>query len=869
VLRLWSALTRPIFVVSDIVKKRERLFAYLLLSIISILAFALRLWNCDKYPRIDGDMASDYLVSLHIIHGIEYPLAQGFVFGPIMSYIRAFFIYVFGVSTFSAVLPAVIFGTLAVIAVFFLTKEMYDQRVALLACLLMAINPIHIWITHVSRFEDPIIFFTVLAMYFFYVAVEKGGKRWLLCFAGIFAGLALQSHPVSLIVIPVMFIYLIITKKFVKWLKDKYFWLAIITFLLAYSNIIYVNIESGMPLLRYWPYKLSRPVLFSENLNAQLILENYTLYVYKTFILGMVLLNELFQKVFLYGWNGLFINFLKLVNITVFLLGLALAIIKRERGDIFILTLLTSTLILYPLLFFHAPYYYLSVLLPVLAVLSARLFKEILSHSKAIFLNARMGKLAPRGASKLATASFLLIISFLYVVHPFFLLNDIYKDYQFKGHSTAKFVEVVNFIKGSADPTSMIAVPIDPMFFDVPIDLIPFLTNDQIPILNINDIKTAPDLLKFEMKNRIRDIYYIFYLRKTQEELLRMVHPGIEPVYTIKNSEGATLYSVYKVGGHNATLSTYLDQPEIYFDLFRAFTRLGLARAGLSELPKGYMGYNRLIALDAIVDEEGFIEYYKTYFWNWGFWPSIDWSMNDSKITLTLGEQDSTYVLDSASFPRQKVYLWNSSSNSFEEWGPESTFHLENTTKIRILRYAPQKPLVVNTTFTIEPNKPRVISQTEIFNNDTENTYDIAFNMSVSAHDYAHICSRGIFSDKDPTRIHIPNVYAFTEPLWSGGTRAFYPGGSATSFMAFGAFRSNDVISFVSFSETPEGIYVSVGSQGEVQQSGTAFQWRNVGPNSSVVLTIVLGAFMGDSTLDLDKDGVLDFLNTIGELRSL
>ncbi len=869
-LKFWRVLVKIGSSGSGVIRKHERLFVYASLFAISILAFGLRLWNCDKYPPLASDMASDYLVSLHIIKGIEYPVAQGFVFSPIMSYIRAFFIYVFGVNTFSAILPAVIFGTLAIIVIFFLTKEMYDQKVALLACLLMSINPIAIWISHVSRFEDPILFLSVLAIYFFYVAVEKGGKKWLLCFAGFIMGLALQSHPVSLVVIPDMFIYLIMTKKLAKWLKDKYFWLAIIFFLLAYSNIIYANLENGMPLSRYWPYKLAYPVLLKENLNTQLILDNYGLY-FNTLTSGMVLLNEPFQAVLFYGWDGALINFLKLVNIAVFLLGLVLSLIKREKGDVLMLTMLTLPMILYPLLFLHAPYYYLSALLPVLAVLPARLIKEILLHSKMIFSKARMGKLAPRCASKLATAFLLLITIFLYVAHPLFLLNDAYNEYQLKGYSTADFVEVVDFIKDSAASTSIIVVPID-----LPVDLISFLTNDQIQPLISNiysnesffELKTIPDLINFEMKYRIRDIYYIFYSHMDQEVLLRRVHPGIEPVYTIDNSMGETLYSIYKVGGNNATSSSYLDQPEIYFDLFRAFTRLGFKEAGLSELPKGYVGYNRYIALDAVVNEEGFVEYYETYFWNWGFWPSINWPMNESRITITSEEQNTTYVLDSTSFPKQKVYLWNLSSNSFEEWDSEGGFSLQNTTKIRILRYGPQNPLVVSTTFTIEPDKPRVISQIEIFNNDTEATYDIAFNMSISAYDYGHICSRGLFSQENATRIYIPDAYAFTEPLWSTGARAFFPAMANTSYIVFGAYRSDDVISFACFNETPDRISVSVSSQGEVQQSDIAFQWTSVGPQSSVALTIILGSFTGDSTLDQDNDGVLDFLNTISELKT-
>jgi len=534
-LGFWRILEKLDSSVNGVVKKHERLYVYSCLFAVSVLAFCLRLWDCDKYPPLGGDMASDYLVSVHIINGVEYPIAQGFVFSPIMSYVRAFFINVFGVNTFVPLLPAVIFGTLAVIATFFLTREMYGQKVALMASFLMSINPISIWITHVSRFEDSVLFLCVLAIYLFYVAVEKGGKKWLLSLAGFVMGLALQSHPVSLVLIPDMFVYLIFTRKLTKWLKDKYFWLAILLFLLAYSNIIYVNIENGMPLLSYWPHKLATPVLLEKNLNVQLVLDNYEVYFHTLSL--MILLFEPFRVVLLYGWDAEIVFLLRLVNMAMFLGGFVFALDRREKGDILMLVMFALPMILYPLLFFHTPNYYLSALLPVLAILPARLIREILKHSKTIFVRARTSKLAPRYTTKMLTAFLSLIMVFLYVGHPVFLLNDTYNEYQLSGYSTASFVDVINFINRTADRTSITVVPID-----LPVDLISYLTNDQLQPLvseNLFSLKTISDIVNFELKNKVRDIYYIFFSQSvpsitlstaTQEELLKRVHPGIQPM---------------------------------------------------------------------------------------------------------------------------------------------------------------------------------------------------------------------------------------------------------------------------------------------------------------------------------------------------
>lgn len=122
---------------------------------------------------------------------------------------------IFGPSTFFNLLPTAILGTLFVVVVYLLSREMFSGRVALISALLMAVTP---WSLHYSRFQPfpaaYALYFT-LAVLFLYKGVNssaasggEGRRKKLLWYglAGITFGVSANILTNGLVFIPLSLI---------------------------------------------------------------------------------------------------------------------------------------------------------------------------------------------------------------------------------------------------------------------------------------------------------------------------------------------------------------------------------------------------------------------------------------------------------------------------------------------------------------------------------------------------------------------------------------------------------------------------------------------------------------------------------------
>jgi hypothetical protein len=78
-------------------------------------------------------------------------------------------------------LPAVIWGTLALIPAYFLFKRLSNQAIALTAVLFLALSPFHIQYSQELRFYSPLVFFYLSSTALFVWAIESPEKkRWII-----------------------------------------------------------------------------------------------------------------------------------------------------------------------------------------------------------------------------------------------------------------------------------------------------------------------------------------------------------------------------------------------------------------------------------------------------------------------------------------------------------------------------------------------------------------------------------------------------------------------------------------------------------------------------------------------------------------
>jgi mannosyltransferase len=160
-------------------KRREsNLDAFTLSAMLglSFIALFLRLW------RLNTDLWVDEVFTL--LDFVRQPFGQLLTSFPsqnqhmlysILAYIST---AIFGESAWALRLPSVLFGVASIWALFFLLNKLLGKREALLGCALMTVSYHHIWFSQNARGYMGLLFFTLLATWLWFEALEKEKWNW-------------------------------------------------------------------------------------------------------------------------------------------------------------------------------------------------------------------------------------------------------------------------------------------------------------------------------------------------------------------------------------------------------------------------------------------------------------------------------------------------------------------------------------------------------------------------------------------------------------------------------------------------------------------------------------------------------------------
>lgn len=204
----------------------------LFFSLIIFLGFFLHFYRLDKNPpglnldevvmgydaysvlKTGKDQYKTFLPSYFRSHDDYKP--------PFIIYSQIPSIVLLGLTDFAVRLPSAIFGMLAIVFVYFLTKELFkSKKVGLVASLLLAISPWHLQFTRTAYEVGIQPFLTSAGLYFFIK------KKWIL--AAIFLGVGMYLYTASRVFIPLLVIctsIIYFNKKLI------YFWAIFLLFLL-------------------------------------------------------------------------------------------------------------------------------------------------------------------------------------------------------------------------------------------------------------------------------------------------------------------------------------------------------------------------------------------------------------------------------------------------------------------------------------------------------------------------------------------------------------------------------------------------------------------------------------------------------------
>lgn len=225
----------------------------LLLFLITILAFLLRFYQLGQNPPgINLDEAAIGFNAYSILKTgrDEYGQFLPIVFRshddykpPLYIYLTIPAIALFGENEFAVRFPSAILGVLAVITVYFLTKELFPQsrKIPLIASFLLAISPWHLQFTRVAYETGSTVPFTSLGLLFFLKGLKSVKVRfWLL--SAIFFGLELYLYQASKVFIPLFVLFLLAFTARQLWVRKRNLGLFLAVFTLFLFPIVSLSL---------------------------------------------------------------------------------------------------------------------------------------------------------------------------------------------------------------------------------------------------------------------------------------------------------------------------------------------------------------------------------------------------------------------------------------------------------------------------------------------------------------------------------------------------------------------------------------------------------------------------------------------------
>ncbi len=119
--------------------------------------------------------------------------------GPLWSYLTDIAYTIFGVNGFSARFLSFFFGTLTILMVYLLGKQLLSQRIALIAAVLLAFSAFHIRYA-LMEMDEAMIFFVLFAYYCFVKELKENKKISILAFISM--GIAILIKPIAIPFLP-------------------------------------------------------------------------------------------------------------------------------------------------------------------------------------------------------------------------------------------------------------------------------------------------------------------------------------------------------------------------------------------------------------------------------------------------------------------------------------------------------------------------------------------------------------------------------------------------------------------------------------------------------------------------------------------
>jgi mannosyltransferase len=184
-------------------------FPYLLLILITGLAAGLRFYKLsvwsfwiDEIYTINRAKAHYSSIELTIQN---IPPIRNWI--PLSTILTAQVINQLGVSEWSARLVSAVVGIITIPLLYFPMRKLFNVPVTLIALLLLAVSPWHIFWSQNARFYTSLMLMSTLALFTFYWGIERNRPVYLILFY-VLLYFSLSERLFGILILPIIFLYL-------------------------------------------------------------------------------------------------------------------------------------------------------------------------------------------------------------------------------------------------------------------------------------------------------------------------------------------------------------------------------------------------------------------------------------------------------------------------------------------------------------------------------------------------------------------------------------------------------------------------------------------------------------------------------------
>jgi len=275
-------------------------FMFLLVFVLGIF---LRFYRLPENIVFTGEIGHNYLAIKNFVQNKQIPLVgpptshPWLYFGPLFYWILAPFLILFKYNPIVGSYFFAVLGSLLLLINFMVVRKVFNNLIAVLSSLFLAVSPSFVELTRQSRFFSLV----VLLFYPFYLSLLKLRLFWM----GLIFGLMMNFHLSVLILLPAVLIFLYMKKSK---LRSRDFYNGLLGFLVPNIPFLIYDAKDGFlmtrKLIMWIPYRIAGFLGFypKNNLSSYVFdknLEGVINFISRSFITDSFWISSLVVFVFL------------------------------------------------------------------------------------------------------------------------------------------------------------------------------------------------------------------------------------------------------------------------------------------------------------------------------------------------------------------------------------------------------------------------------------------------------------------------------------------------------------------------------------------------------------------------------------------